>query len=225
MPTDKSQMKPHVLNFCLVLAGASACNTNHSQSAPPAAAVSTSSGLASGIPSASENASASTGSNTGSVANAIVTGTGTGTGIGTGIGTGSGIPPVNLTPNCTQADDLWQLAYPQTIEACLAQGFLYDFSTGSCSTLNRSPFVCDYANAKSAIANIGVDTSGIDQQQASGAKLVNCGSTNDGFTVVLQFVAASVGSSCQYTPGTVTTSCFKQLPLGTTPAAQGADCL
>ena len=157
-----------------------------------------------------------------------LTTTGSGLPGGTTGSTGSTVPtagPVSLTPNCSASSDYWQLTYPSGIESCLGQGLLYDFSDGSCSTMARSPFPCDYTDAETALQNDGLDISGVQAQQAAGAKLVNCGSTTNGFTIVLQFVSPTAGSSCQYAAGQIQTSCFQRVESGETPATSGSSCL
>jgi hypothetical protein len=139
----------------------------------------------------------------------------------TGLGTGT---LVDVTPHCDPAQDFQTLEFPpptgDAIRACLQSGKLYDFEHNNCTTMFRSTgpnnTPCTYDQVKADLATLGLDSGPLDTRRAQGMKLVGCGASNNGFTIVTQQWHGNPAQGCSYTPESIDTLCFRKMMGGET---------
>lgn len=122
--------------------------------------------------------------------------------------------------NCLDGDFV-NFTYPPVIENCINQGKLYLFENGSCSLIDKAPFVCNFENVEASWTAVGGDPSIFNDFKEKNAKLVGCGQSKDGKTTVAQwyFPPKNQQINCQFssTGMGIYTYCIKMYNDGTVP--------
>ena len=126
----------------------------------------------------------------------------------------------DLTPNCDESSDFHQLDFSEEIKNCLRDEKVYNFDKDACTTMWKATFECSYAGVRRELKTLELNTDNLDAQKGRDLKLIGCGASNDGYTIVTQTWEPLPGkkADCAYEKqGKVVQSCFKKF-VGTPPS-------
>ena len=133
---------------------------------------------------------------------------------------GDPVDPVEES-DCDPDQDFAKLDFPDDVTNCQKDDKMYNFDSEKCTPMYTSPFACDYKSVRAALKSLEVSDSDLRDQEDAGLKLIGCGSSNNGFTIVTQHWQKSKKADkndCSYNKqGKVVTVCFKRYTSGTPP--------
>lgn len=131
-------------------------------------------------------------------------------------------------PDCDPEKDFHKLDFPQEIKDCHKDEKMYNFDAKKCTTMWTAAIDCDYKSVRAALKDLELSDADLTEQENAGLKLIGCGQSNNGFTIVTQHWQKSKDASkkdCSYDKqGKVVSVCFKKYTDATPPPApQGED--
>jgi hypothetical protein len=139
---------------------------------------------------------------------------------------GDPVDPDGEEGDCDPDQDFAKLDFPEDVTNCKKEDKMYNFDTEKCTSMYTSPFKCDYKSVRAALKSLELSDSDLRDQEDAGLKLIGCGSTNNGFTIVTQHWQKSKKADindCSYNKqGKVVSVCFKRY-TGESPPALPTD--
>ena len=88
--------------------------------------------------------------------------------------------------DCDPDQDFAKLDFPEEVTNCQKEDKMYNFDSEECTTMYTSPFECNYKSVRAALKKLELSVSDLRDQEDAGLKLIGCGSSNNGFTIVTQ---------------------------------------
>lgn len=117
--------------------------------------------------------------------------------------------------DCDPDKDFHKLDFPEDVTDCHADEKMYNFDKKKCTKMWTSTFDCNYKSVRKVLKSLEVPYDDLDEQEDAGLKLIGCGQSNNGFTIVTQHWLKSEKASksdCSYDKqGKVVTICYKKL--------------
>jgi hypothetical protein len=123
--------------------------------------------------------------------------------------------------DCDPDQDFAKLDFPEDVTNCKKDDKVYNFDSEKCTPMYTSPFECNYKSVRAALKDLEISDSELRDQEDAGLKLIGCGSSNNGLTIVTQHWQKSKKADkkdCTYNKqGKVVSVCFKRYTSGTPP--------
>lgn len=117
-------------------------------------------------------------------------------------------------PDCDPDKDFAKLDFPQKIKDCHKDEKIYNFDSKKCTTMWTLPDECTYEGIRTVLKDLELSDSDLNEQESAGLKLIGCGTSNNGFTIVTQHWQKAKDASkkdCSYdNQGKVVSVCFKK---------------
>jgi hypothetical protein len=125
--------------------------------------------------------------------------------------------PTNNTDDCVDGDKL-DIKFESKIQKCIDDGKLYNFDSKVCTTMPPATFKCSFTTVLKELAERDLTGSKLDSAKANGDKLVGCGQSPDGNTIVAQWIKVPKTDSLNcnsFSSGSgITTGCYKKYTSG-----------
>jgi len=117
-------------------------------------------------------------------------------------------------PDCDPNKDFAKLDFPDDIKDCHKDEKVYNFDSKKCTTMYASTFDCTYKGVRAILKDLELSDADLTEQENAGLKLIGCGASNNGFTIVTQHWQKAKDASkndCSYDKqGKVVSVCFKK---------------
>lgn len=117
-------------------------------------------------------------------------------------------------PDCDPDKDFAKLDFPDQIKDCHKDEKVYNFDAKKCTTMWSSTFECTYKGVRAILKELELSDADLNDQENAGLKLIGCGASNNGFTVVTQHWEKAKDASkkdCSYDKqGKVVSVCYKK---------------
>jgi hypothetical protein len=125
-----------------------------------------------------------------------------------------------VADECIDGDKV-TFKYDAAIQKCIDEGKLYNFDGKVCTSMPPATFDCAFDKLLSALAALGLKSKMLEEARSNGAKLVGCGQSDDGKTIVAQWYnvpeAKTVDCETTFSGGGITTGCYKKYSSGSLP--------